>query len=62
MHKSWFYCVDSFIVAVIPNPPAGVESFDDDDDDDLVKNGFLTGKEWFFSFCPYKISFGIAEV
>jgi len=26
---------DSFIVAVIPNPPAGVESFDDDDDDDL---------------------------
>jgi hypothetical protein len=35
MHKSWFYCVDSFIVAVIPNPPAGVESFDDDDDDDL---------------------------
>ncbi|KAG7569247.1 putative domain SAYSvFN [Arabidopsis thaliana x Arabidopsis arenosa] len=26
---------DSLIVAVIPNPPAGAETFDDDDDDDL---------------------------
>lgn len=30
--------VDSLIVAVIPKPPVGVETYDDDDDDDeLVK-------------------------
>lgn len=31
-------CVDSLIVAVIPKPPVGVETYgDDDDDDELVK-------------------------
>lgn len=44
-------CVDSLIVAVIPKPPAGVETFDDDDDDDLVYYRCLilclTRQEWF---------------
>lgn len=36
MQHSWFCCVDSLMVAVIPKPPAGAENFDDDDDDDVL--------------------------